>query len=258
MSFFSRNRAPFLLAHRGASGETPENTLASFLEAVRQRADAIELDLQLTSDGHFVASHDRNLRRVSDHAVVVEDTAFHVLRHLSVSRRFPGSRRLVIPSLEEIFDAIPPEFPLNLDLKCRRAGRKRFAEHLVRAIEGRKRLLLSSFNWALLAEIRRRLPAIEMMPAVHRRFAGSLRFAEAVGAPAVAAHHGFLRGRFVRAASARRLDVLAFTVNNASEARRLLHLGVSGFFTNFPAKLREELERGTPGHRSTPGREAAT
>ncbi|MGH9442057.1 MAG: glycerophosphodiester phosphodiesterase [Thermoanaerobaculia bacterium] len=242
MSFFSRNRAPFILAHRGASGEFPENTLASFREAVRQRADAIELDLQLTSDGHLVASHDRNLRRVSGHAVVVEDTAFHVLRHLSVSRRFPGLGKIVIPSLEEIFEALPPEFPLNLDLKCRRAGRRRFADALARRIEGRGHLLLSSFNWVLLGEIRRRLAGVEIMPAVHRKFGGAVRFAESANAPAVAAHHKFLRRRFLRAADAKNLAVLAFTVNDSAEALRLLRLGVSGFFTNFPRRLRAGLQ----------------
>ena len=232
---------PLIFAHRGASGELPENTLAGFREAMRQRADAIEIDIQLTSDGHFVSSHDRNLGRVSGHTVVVEDTAFHVLRHLSVARRFPALGRVVIPSIEEIFDAIPPEIPLNLDLKCRRAGRRRFADLLVRRIEGRERLLLSSFNWGLLAEIRRRMPGIDTMPAVHRRFSGALRYAAAVGAPAIAAHHRFLRRRFVRAASARKLAVLAFTVNDVREARRLLRLGVSGFFTNFPGRLRTGL-----------------
>lgn len=244
MSLFSRHRAPLLFAHRGASADFPENTLASFREAVRQGCDAIELDLQLTADGRFVAAHDRNLRRVSGHEVVVEDTAFHVLRHLNVSRRFPGSGRMVVPSLEEVFDEVPPDVPLNLDLKRRRANRERYADLLSREIAGRKNVLLSGFHWRLLAAIRRRLPSVEMMPAVHRRFAAALKFAASIDAPAIAAHRGFLRPRFVRAAAARGIEVLAFTVNDPAEARRLLRLGISGFFTNSPGRLRREIEAG--------------
>src|SRR5258708_35924652 len=105
VSVFSRSRAPLIFAHRGASGDLPENTLASFREAVRQGADGVELDLQLTADDRLVAAHDRSLRRVSGHSVTVEDTAFHVLRHLSASRRVPSFGRIVIPSLDEICDA---------------------------------------------------------------------------------------------------------------------------------------------------------
>jgi glycerophosphoryl diester phosphodiesterase len=187
--------------------------------------------------------HDRSLRRVSGHTVVVEDTAFHVLRHLSVSREFPSSRRIVLPSLEEIFEALGPDTPLNLDLKCRRARRRRFASVLVKSIEGRKNLVLSSFNWELLAELRRGLPDCDLMPAVHRRFAAALKTADSLRAPAIAAHHRFLRARFVREAASRNQAVLAFTVNEAREARKLLRFGVSGFFTNFPERLRNELRK---------------
>jgi glycerophosphoryl diester phosphodiesterase len=241
VSVFSWSRTPLIFAHRGASAELPENTLSSFREAVRQRADAVEIDLQLTADDRLVAAHDSSLRRVSGHTVVVEDTAFHVLRHLSVSRKFPSSRRIVLPSLEEVFDALAPEIPLNLDLKCRRAGLRRFASVLVRSIEGRKNLVLSSFNWELLAEVRKRLPECELMPVVHRRFAAVLKTADSLEAPAIAAHHRFLRGRFVGEAASRNQAVLAFTVNEPREARRLLRLGVSGFFTNSPERLRNEL-----------------
>jgi glycerophosphoryl diester phosphodiesterase len=220
-----------ILAHRGASGDSPENTLASFREAIRQRADGIELDLQLTSDGRFVAVHDRSLRRVSGHSVVVEDTAFHALRHLAA-----------IPSLEEIFGEVPSSVPLYLDLKCRRAGRRRYAETLVAAIGERENLVFSSFNWPLLAEIVRSLPSRRVMPAVHRRFAAALRVARLLRASAIAAHHRFLRTGFVRAAAARELPVLAFTVNDAGEARRLLRMGVAGFYTNSPERLRRQLE----------------
>jgi glycerophosphoryl diester phosphodiesterase len=79
------------------------------------------------------------------------------------------------------------------------------------------------------------------MPAVHRRFAAALKAARLLDASAIAGHHRFLRPGFVHAAASRGLTVLAFTVNDAREAKRLMRMGVQGFFTNFPARLRAEL-----------------
>ncbi len=147
----------------------------------------------------------------------------------------------MVPSLEEIFDEVPPRTTLNLDLKCRRAGRRRYAGALLGAIERRSNLVLSSFNWPLLLEVRRRTGSCRVMPAVHRRFAAAFTVAERLGAEAIAAHHRFLRGRVFREAARRKLSVFVFTVNDPREARRLLHLGAAGFYTNFPGRLRREL-----------------
>ncbi|MGG2202001.1 glycerophosphodiester phosphodiesterase [Paenibacillus validus] len=62
---WNRN-TPWVFAHRGASGEAPENTLASFRQAILQQCDVIELDIHLTSDGHVVVCHDETLDRTTD------------------------------------------------------------------------------------------------------------------------------------------------------------------------------------------------
>lgn len=57
--------SPWIIGHRGASGESPENTLESFQLAVTQGACMIEMDLQLTADGHIVVVHDWTLERLA-------------------------------------------------------------------------------------------------------------------------------------------------------------------------------------------------
>jgi len=54
-----------LLAHRGASADAPENTIAAFEEAVRQGADGVELDVQVCSTGEVVVCHDERLTRLA-------------------------------------------------------------------------------------------------------------------------------------------------------------------------------------------------
>ena len=66
---------PWIVGHRGAAGEAPENTLPSFLLAAQQGADMIELDVQLAADGELVVVHDWDLERLAGVPLVVEETA---------------------------------------------------------------------------------------------------------------------------------------------------------------------------------------
>ena len=233
---------PWIIAHRGACGESPENTLESFRLAVEQRADMIELDLRLTSDGHLVAVHDLNLRRVAGHTVSVEDTSLNILRHLDVSYHFHrGRRRARIPTLEEILDAIPPRFPLTLDLKCRRAGRVRYARALAGALAGRAHAIYASFNWRLLVEVKNAIPGAPVAPMARHRVPGVLRAAEALGAASIHCQFGAVTPRLLRSVAGTGRPVLAYTVDDAARARRLIAAGASGVFTNYPGRMRGAL-----------------
>ena len=237
---------PWVIGHRGACGESPENTIESFRLAVEQGADMIELDLRLTSDGHLVAVHDLNLRRVAGHTVSVEDTSLNILRHLDVSYHFHrGRKRARIPTLEEVLEAIPPRFPLTLDLKCRRAGRGRYARVLARALAGRGHAIYSSFNWKLLAEVKNAIPAAPVAPMARHRVPGVLRAAEALEASSIHCQFAAVTPRLLRAVAGSGRPVLAYTVDDAARARRLIAAGASGIFTNYPAQMRRALIPGS-------------
>lgn len=237
---------PWVIGHRGACGESPENTIESFRLAVEQGADMIELDLRLTSDGHLVAVHDLNLRRVAGHTVSVEDTSLNILRHLDVSYHFHrGRKRARIPTLEEVLEAIPPRFPLTLDLKCRRAGRGRYARVLARALAGRGYAIYSSFNWKLLAEVKNAIPEAPVAPMARHRVPGVLRAAEALEASSIHCQFAAVTPRLLRAVAGSGRPVLAYTVDDAARARRLIAAGASGIFTNYPAQMRRALVPGS-------------
>jgi len=233
---------PWIIAHRGACGESPENTLESFRLAVEQGADMIELDLRLTADGHLVAVHDLNLRRVAGHTVSVEDTSLNILRHLDVSYHFHrGRRRTRIPTLEEVLETIPPRFPLTLDLKCRRAGRTRYARVLARALAGRGHAIYSSFNWKLLSEVKSAIPNAPVAPMARHRVPGVLRAAETLGAASIHCQFGAVTPRLLETVAATGRPVLAYTVDDGARARRLIAAGASGVFTNYPGRIRRAL-----------------
>ena len=70
-----------IVAHRGASGEAPENTIPAFNLAWKQGADAIEGDFHLTKDGHVVCIHDANTKKVAGKNLVVKDTTLAELKN---------------------------------------------------------------------------------------------------------------------------------------------------------------------------------
>src|SRR5207244_11521683 len=92
-----------VIAHRGASGHAPENTMAAFRKAVAQGATFIETDLQLSRDAHFVAIHDGTVNRTTNGRGAVHDLTLVELRELDAGSWFgsevSGER---IPTLEEI------------------------------------------------------------------------------------------------------------------------------------------------------------
>src|SRR5579872_628174 len=98
-------RSPWIIAHRGASGHAPENTLAAFERAVALGVGFIETDLHLTRDARFVAIHDRTLERTTNGRGAVHDFTLAELRELDAGlwfdRQFSGQR---IPTLEEALD----------------------------------------------------------------------------------------------------------------------------------------------------------
>lgn len=236
---------PWIVGHRGAAGEAPENSLDSLLLAVDQGADMVELDLQLTSDGKLVACHDWTLERMGDVDRTIEESAFDQLDQVEISGPFrqPDIHR-VLATLDEIFTLLPSRVSLNLELKRRRADPEIFARHLVAVLGGRERLLISSFDWDLLAAVRRLLPEVALAPLGSRSTdpAELLAAADRLVAWSVHGHHGLVDSDLLDAAGAMGRPVLVYTVNEADSARRLFDLGVHGVFSDFPGRLRRQLE----------------
>ncbi len=237
--------APWIVGHRGAGGEAPENTLDSLLLAVEQGADMIECDVQMTADEWLVLSHDWDLVRMGGDPRVVEGSALAELEQIEVSGPFRSSaRRRPLASLAGALALLPPEIPLNLELKRRRADRATVAGSLAGAIADRERVLVSSFDWPLLAAVRALLPSVRLAPLGGRSVdpAALLDAAEEVGAWSIHCRDSVADEALIAAARQAARPLLVYTVNDASRARGLFRRGVSGVFSDFPGRLRSDLE----------------
>jgi glycerophosphoryl diester phosphodiesterase len=115
---------PWIIAHRGSSGEYPENTLAAFRDAVSSQADIIEMDLQLSADEQVVVFHDELVDRIfqEQKGKKIRDYSLHELKQKEIGLwfdlKFKGLR---IPTLMEVFESLPQDVSLILELKSSEA-----------------------------------------------------------------------------------------------------------------------------------------
>lgn len=223
-----------IFAHRGASFEAPENTLAAFGRALDAQADGIEIDVYPLEDD-WIVFHDRYLARLTAQHGRLQDLTLAQLRHLKVFGQHP------IPTLDETLAFIAGRCVVNIELKGAdiTRGLTRHLRHAV-AHYGFKpeQLLVSSFNHHWLKQLKDDHP---------QQFIGALttncplayaQFATDLKAWSVHIDVDFVTPEFVADAHQRGLKVLVFTVDEPQDMLELKAMGVDGIFTNHPSLAR--------------------
>lgn len=236
--------APVVVAHRGSRFLWPENTMAAFAGAVATGAQQVETDLRVTSDGVVVCIHDTTVDRTTDGSGHVSQLDFARISRLDAGSRHRGpegfSHRgegLAVPALAELVTSFPA-LELVLDIKT-----PAVIPGLVGIFASHKlydRAVVGSFRESWLRDIRRmsggRIRTSVGAGAVRRWLAAPKR------RPAPHALHVPLQYMGVRVVDDRLLDsarragvpVYVWTVNQPSEMRRLMGLGVTGIVTDRP------------------------
>jgi glycerophosphoryl diester phosphodiesterase len=240
---FGCGNRPLVYAHRGASADAPENTLAAFRLALEQSADGIELDAQRCASGEVVVVHDESLLRTTGHDALVTRTSWSALRGLDAgawkAQHFRGER---VPLLAEVLEAFPRL--VNVELKCETANDGGLTAEVVRIVRdagAADRVLLSSFNPLCLWRARLRAPRIARALLFERDQRWVLRSglsAPAVGALALHPEHVLATAERVAHWRKRGYSVGCWTVDDPDLAARLYQSGVGAFITNRPSLLR--------------------
>lgn len=235
-----------LLAHRGASADAPENTLAAFREAVRQRADGVELDAMCCGSGEVVVCHDERLDRLAGLPWEVARTPLWKLRRAEVGAPLgfaPGR----VPLLEEVLAELPAPMLINIELKCEALDDRGLSEKvgaLVTAANLVERVVVSSFNALCLARLARAFPQIRrgylIDPDKPFWLHGGL-IAPVVSTWSIHPPAASCSPRRIAAWHRGGYKVAAWTVDDPGEARRLREWGVDYLITNRPAAVRAAL-----------------
>jgi glycerophosphoryl diester phosphodiesterase len=187
--------------------------------------------------------HDWSLDRLAGSPVVVETSTWEELRPLRLLAPDGKPSDAHLPQLEEVFGAVPETLPINVELKCRRSDPDAFLNAVCPLLDQRERCWVSSFEWNLLHDLRRRRPDLELAPLTSRRRRGFERTAHRLHAVALHCAVRALSDALLRRARRADLPVLVYSVDDTVQAESLFERGVSGVFTNEPRRLRSRFRR---------------
>lgn len=230
------------IAHRGASGKYPENTRLAFVKAVEVGVDMIELDCQMSRDGHVVVFHDERLNRLAKAKGTVSGKTLAELKALDVGRwrkkSFKGERIL---TLEEAIECIDGKADLCLEIKSYAdapPGIELKVLFIVSGCDYLERTVISSFNSNALARVRELAPDATLGLIVSAQSAGDpLASARALGTRSIHVQKELATREFLNRAWEDGFDVFVWTVNELHDMEALAGLGVQGLISDFPEKF---------------------
>lgn len=244
-----------IIAHRGASYDAPENTLASFKLGWKQRADAVELDIHLSKDGQIVIMHDDNPKRTAGLDQKISDLTWAEVRSLDAGQwKDPKWRGERIPTLDEVLATIPIGKRLFIEIKCGPEILPALAEAVTRSGKKPEQIVLIGFSFPAMELARKKFPAHQVYwlagfkqdkengtwrPGVDELIAK----AKGAGFDGLnVSYKGPIDAAFIQKVKAAGLRMFVWTVNDAVEAKRLANAGVEGITTDRPEWLRDQLK----------------
>ena len=253
---------PLIIAHRGASGEAPENTMVAFKLAWELGADGIEGDFHLTRDGHIVAIHDKDTNKVTKgkNKLIVKKTSLKELQGLDVgswkNEKYSKAR---IPTLEDVIDSLPEGKKFFIEIKCGTEIMKPLIKVIDLKVKERPILKTNisfiSFDKDVIKSCRTQWPDIEAnYLESYKKIKGiskwapnenevfrllKLSLASGIGTQA---NKEVLNPKFIKRLRLNQLSFHCWTINDIETARHFRDLGVDSITTDFPKRIREGLK----------------
>lgn len=268
---FLDDSGPVIIAHQGASGHAPSNTMEAFWLALEQGADILELDLFITKDGVMVVSHDETIDRMSNGIGYIKDMTLAELRQFDFGYTFSlddgqtypyRAKNVIIPTLEEVFVAFPDK-RINMEIKRPEPPMEEAVWQLIRQHQMEEKVLVASF----FPEVGKRWRALTGNATAISATRGDMYEFVAYWLPGF----GFLYNpkvdafqlptsqklgpvtvrldtpRLLKLAAKLNVKVHYWTVNDEPTMRRLLEAGADGIITDFPDRMLKVMKE--MGHR---------
>jgi glycerophosphoryl diester phosphodiesterase len=228
-----------VLAHRGFSGNYPENTMLAFRKAIEAGADGIELDIHESRDGQLVIIHDENLVRTTGIDGIVSDFTLAELTKTRASRTKSDAFDTPIPSFEEFCDfASSGSFITNVEIKTNNQWYQdieRKAVDMIRAFGLQDRIIFSSFNWISVMRAKQLAPEIPCGFLYdgnkHLHLAPQTKDA---GIQFMHPDFALLDDDIVAECRENGIGLNVWTINEESQMRRLIDWDVNAAITNYP------------------------
>lgn len=236
-----------IIAHRGASGEFPENSLLAFEQAIIQGADGIELDIQYhQTSGEFVILHDSYVEKTTNGNGHFDKHSIKRLKQLNLGQ---GQKLTTLP---EVLSLIDGRVFVNIELKTAESCPCILNQQLVKLAEiiasaiscnnfSTNQFILSSFNHVALKQCQLQLPTYTRAALFSHCPLSIDTMIASLDVTFINPDINCLNKSMVDSAHHLGYKVLVFTVDREQDIQRCLALGVDGIFTNFPRKSRQLL-----------------
>ncbi len=237
-------------AHRGNSGEQPENTLAAFRSGIEVGADWIELDIYRTADGKIVVIHDVTTGRVAGENLPVEKSNWETLRKLDVATEFRQQRGLSredcpphsIPLLRDVLKLVMSQDRTRVSIQPK-SDCVAEAIAIVQELNAQKWVGFNDGSLAKMAQVKRLAPEIPVFwdrPA-QANVEADIRTAQQHGFKSLVWNRQGVTAEKIKQIQAAGLEVGAWTVNDPEEMQRFLQMGIDRIYTDHPRELLKRI-----------------
>ncbi len=223
-----------VIAHRGASGYKPENTLAAFQAAIDLQADAIELDVQICKSGEIVVFHDKRLKRITGVKGKIKK------RKLAGLRKLDAGEGEHIPTLKEVLDLCDARINLNIELKSKRTAMSTamVIRNGIRTGHWKnEHFFVSSFHKRELRRFHEICPEIPIGLLYNKRPKKLKKRIKLFDPVSVHLNVRFIKKKWIDMVHENELKVYVWSVDDPEVAAVLISYGVDGFFSNYPDRL---------------------
>lgn len=243
------------VSHRGASAYAPEHTIAAYEMGEKMHGDYIELDLQMTKDGHLIAMHDVTLDRTTDGTGSIKDYTLNEIKQLDAgswfNEKYPYASKaeyegLKVPTLEEVFKKFGKNNSYYIETKSPDVY-PGMEKELLRLVEKYKinkdKLLVQSFSPQSLKVMNELDPSIKLVQLISYKANAEITNEEIMEikqyAMGIGPNHTYLNEEYVQKVVNSGLELHPYTVNDKERMKQLINWGVTGMFTNHPDLLHD-------------------
>lgn len=233
--------SPLVTYHRGDCSIAPENTLPAFRSAILKGGDRIELDVQMTSDGVVVVTHDSSLKRCTGKNARIYDVTYAEVEQLDAGRwfsaRFAGTK---IPTFEEVLQLCQGKIDLNVEIKPNSSTPTLEAEtvRLLQEYGFEGHCVITSQNYETLHKVKELAPDI---PTGYILALGVGNYYDLPDADFFSVESTFITSGMVNQIHLRGKTVSAWTIDREADARHMMELGVDDLITDAPDMVHQLL-----------------
>ncbi|MCU4966326.1 glycerophosphodiester phosphodiesterase [Bacillus toyonensis] len=245
------------IAHRGASAYAPEHTIAAYKLGQQLKGDYIEIDLQMTKDGHLLAMHDETVNRTTNGKGLVKEHTLEEMKQLNVgsffNEKYPNLAKkefenAKVPTLKEIIEMFGHNANYYIETKSpdEYAGMEEKLLEIIKYYQISDKVIIQSFSEESLQKIHSLHANIPLVQLLSYKKAVQLNELEiekyktyCIG---LGMNYKYIDSAYVKKIKKHGLEVHPFTVDNEKDMKNLLSWGVDGMFTNYPDRLHSILD----------------